>query len=84
VPPLVFRKDRFKSDNCGELFDAGYTRHRTVGRELSLFTFRIIVTVPLDYEDETNDRDCAQELSFMLSLDFISFDNTCLAALWKI
>jgi len=49
-----------------------------------LFTFRIIVTVPLDCEDDTNDRDCAQELSFMLSLNFIRFDNTCLAALWKI
>ena len=48
-----------KSNNCGELFDVGYTRHRTVGRELSLFTFRIIVTIPLDYEDGTNDRDCA-------------------------
>ena len=84
MPLLVLRKDRFKGDNCGELFDAGHTRRRTVGRELSLFTFRIIVTIPLDYEDETNDRDCAQELSFMLSLNFIRFDNTCLAALWKI
>jgi hypothetical protein len=48
-----------KSNNCGELFDVGYTRHRTVGRELSLFTFRIIASIPLDYEDGTNDRDCA-------------------------
>ena len=48
-----------KSDNCGELFDVRYIRHRTVGRELSLFTFRIIVTIRLDYEDDTNDRDCS-------------------------